>query len=71
MKVTCNHDDEGYHGDMTTEEIKHTAMGLICPNFHSIESGVQLVKVEAEFHNDDNLSIDDFNFRGCPDIVYG
>ena len=40
MKVTCEHDEQGYWGDQTKEQVKETAIQLIQPNFHTVENGI-------------------------------
>lgn len=64
VKVTCEHDEQGYHGDQTLDDVKHTAIQLMYPNFHTIENGVQLKKIEVQFNNEDNFTVDDYNFSG-------
>lgn len=56
MKVTCEHDEQGYWGDQTLEQVKETAIQLLQPNFNTIENGVKLKKVEVEFHSDDDIN---------------
>lgn len=68
MKVTCLHDEQGYWGDQSLEQVKETAIQLLQPNFHTIENGVQLKKVEVEFHSDDDINNDFWDF--CPDGTF-
>lgn len=68
MKVTCEHDEQGYWKDQTLDQIKETATQLLQPNFHTIENGVKLKKVEVEFHSDDDINNDNWDF--CPDGTF-
>lgn len=68
MKVTCEHDEQGYYGDQTLEQVKETAIQLLQPNFHTVENGVKLKKVEVEFHSDDDINNDNWDF--CPDGTF-
>ena len=68
MKVTCEHDEQGYWEDQSIEEVKETAIQLLQPNFNTIENGVKLKKVEVEFHSDDDINNDNWDF--CPDGTF-
>jgi hypothetical protein len=39
-----------------------------CTNFNTIENGVQLKKVEVEFHDDNDINNDNWDF--CPDGTF-
>lgn len=69
VKVVCEHNEQGYWSDLPLEAVKQTAVGLLHPNFHTVEDGVELKSVEFEFHDDDNKSVDAWNFTSCPDVV--
>ena len=60
MKVTCEHDENGYYGDQPLEQVKETAIQLLQPNFHTIENGVKLTKVEVKFHSYDDINNDNW-----------
>lgn len=62
LKVTCEHDEQGYWGDLTLAHVKQNAMNLIHPSYHTIENGVKLEKVLVEYHDDDNVNDDFWNF---------
>ena len=68
MKVTCEHDEQKNWGDLTLAHVKQSAIQLLQPNFHTIENGVKLTKVEVEFHSDDDISNDNWDF--CPDGTF-
>lgn len=68
MKVTCEHDEQGYWKGQNLEQVKETAIQLLQPNFNTIENGVKLTKVEVEFHSDDDINNDSWNF--CPDGTF-
>ena len=68
MKVTCEHDEQGHYGDQPLDMVKETAIQLLQPNFSTIENGVKLKKVEVEFHSDDDINNDNWDF--CPDGTF-
>lgn len=67
MKVTAEHDDEGYWSDATREEIKENALHLLTPNYHSVENGTTLKGIEIEYHSDADENNDLWDF--CPDMI--
>lgn len=68
MKVTCEHDEGEFTDQRPLEEVKETAIQLLQPNFHTVENGVKLKKVEVEFHSDDDINNDNWDF--CPDGTF-
>lgn len=62
LKVTCEHDEQGYWGDLTLDDVKRNALSLIHPNYNTKLDGVKLTQVHAEFHDQDDVNTDFWNF---------
>ena len=69
VKVVCEHNEQGYWSDLQLEDVKQTAIGLMQPNFNTEDCGVSLKSVDFKFHDDENKSVDAWNF-GTPDVVF-
>ena len=62
LMVTCEHDEQGYWEDLTLDDVKRNALSLIHPNYNTVLDGVKLTQVLVEFHDDDNVNTDFWNF---------
>ena len=62
LEVICEHDDKGYWGDLTLDDVKRNALSLIHPNYNTMLEGVKLTQVLVEFHDQDDVNTDFWDF---------